>query len=265
MMTVWLTQTIKLWMVWGEVPSSGMLHGITRGPDGRLYFRLATLSFRRGREWQSAQEASSSGAVFRCDSNGSNFEVYALACVTRRNWLLIIMNLFTFDNTGDIGDKPAVVYLGQFRFRVDMAHQSPHHYANALDWGDFYVPKSVWVGQKMFETYDKDQPQWVYPPIAHVGNGPSGVTWLSGMSVPEDLRDTFALTDYRGAAKNSVTHAIKLSSPADFKVSKSNPSCRAWRHPTPSRLRRQPLFRGLRGRLVREQERFHSSSPSHGS
>ena len=60
----------------------------------------------------------------------------------------------------------------------------------------------------MFETYTEDQPQWVYPPLAHVGNGPSGVTWLSGMSVPKDLRDTFALTDYRGAPKNSVTHAI---------------------------------------------------------
>ena len=79
---------------------------------------------------------------------------------------------------------------------------------------------SVWVGQKMFETYRKDQPQWVYPPVAHVGNGPSGVTWLSGMSVPKDLRGTFALTDYRGAPKNSVTHAIKLSAVGStFKVS----------------------------------------------
>ena len=198
------------------------LHGIIRGPDGRLYFSVGDRGFHVVDENGKVSEASGRGAVFRCDSNGSNFEVYAHGL---RNPQELAFdnhgNLFTFDNTGDIGDKARVVYvLDNSDSGWDMAHQSPHHYANALDWGDFHVPKSVWVGQKMFETYVKDQPQWVYPPIAHVGNGPSGVTWLSGMSVPKDLRGTFALTDYRGAAKNSVTHAIKLSSSgSSFKVS----------------------------------------------
>ena len=61
----------------------------------------------------------------------------------------------------------------------DMAHQSPHHYANALDWKNFKLSKSVWVGEKMFETYTTEQPQWVYPPVGHLGNGPSGVAWLT--------------------------------------------------------------------------------------
>ena len=39
-------------------------------------------------------------------------------------------NLFTFDNTGDIGDKARVVYvLDNTDSGWDMAHQSPHHYA----------------------------------------------------------------------------------------------------------------------------------------
>ena len=167
-------------------------------------------------------EASGRGAVFRCDSDGSNFEVYAHGLRNPQD--------LAFDNHGNSfylrqhgrhrGQSPRSFVLDNTDSGWDMAHQSPHHYANALDWGDFYLPKSVWVGQKMFETYRKDQPQWVYPPVAHVGNGPSGVTWLSGMSVPKDLRDTFALTDYRGAPKNSVTHAIKLSAVGStFKVS----------------------------------------------
>ncbi len=198
------------------------LHGITRGPDGRLYFSIGDRGFHVVDENGKVHEASGRGAVFRCDSNGSNFEVYAHGL---RNPQELAFdnhgNLFTFDNTGDIGDKARVVYvLDNSDSGWDMAHQSPHHYANALDWGDFRLSKSVWVGQKMFETFTTDQPQWVYPPVAHVGNGPSGVAWLTGMSVPEDLRDTFALTDYRGGAKNSVTHAIKLSSSGSgFKVS----------------------------------------------
>jgi quinoprotein glucose dehydrogenase len=201
------------------------LHGITRGPDGRLYFTVGDRGFHVVDDNGTVHEASGRGAVFRCDSNGSNFEVYAHGL---RNPQELAFdnhgNLFTFDNTGDIGDKARVVYvLDNSDSGWDMSHQSPHHYANALDWGDFHLSKSVWVGQKMFETYTKDQPQWVYPPIAHVGNGPSGVTWLSGMSVAEDLRDTFLMTNYRGAA--NISNVIQVSlSPDDssFKLKKQS-------------------------------------------
>jgi len=201
------------------------LHGITRGPDGRLYFTVGDRGFHVVDDNGTVHEASGRGAVFRCDSDGSNFEVYSHGL---RNPQELAFdnhgNLFTFDNTGDIGDKARVVYvLDNSDSGWDMAHQSPHHYANALDWGDFHLSKSVWVGQKMFETYTKDQPQWVYPPIAHVGNGPSGVTWLSGMSVAEDLRDTFLMTNYRGAANISNVIQVALS-PADssFKLKKQS-------------------------------------------
>ena len=201
------------------------LHGITRGLDGRLYFTVGDRGFHVVDENGKVHEASGRGAVFRCDSNGSNFEVYAHGL---RNPQELAFdnhgNLFTFDNTGDIGDKARVVYvLDNSDSGWDMAHQSPHHYANALDWGDFHLSRSVWVGQKMFETYTKDQPQWVYPPVAHVGNGPSGVTWLSGLSVAEDLRDTFLMTNYRGAANVSNVIQIALSPDGSgFKLDKTS-------------------------------------------
>jgi hypothetical protein len=105
----------------------------------------------------------------------------------------------------------------------DMSHQSPHHYANALDWGNFKLIKSVWVGEKMFETYTPEQPQWVYPPVGHLGNGPSGVTWLSGNTVPDDLQKGFLVTNYRGAAKNSnIIHVSLRSANSTFKIEKSS-------------------------------------------
>ena len=79
-----------------------------------------------------------------------------------------------------------------------MSHQSAHHYRTVLDWQSFHPPRSMWVEEKMFDTYNEEQPQWVYPPAAHVARGPSGVTWLTGESLPQDLRGKFLLANYRG-------------------------------------------------------------------
>jgi quinoprotein glucose dehydrogenase len=197
------------------------LHGIIRGPDGRLYFSIGDRGFYVELEDGEIFEASGRGAVFRCDSDGSNFEVYAHGLRNPQELAFDDQgNLFTFDNTGDIGDKARVVYvLDNTDSGWDMAHQSPHHYANALDWGNFKLSKSVWVGEKMFEEYTPDQPQWVYPPIGHLGNGPSGVAWLSGQTVPKDLRDGFLVTNYRGAPKNSnIIHVSVKPKDASFQL-----------------------------------------------
>ena len=75
----------------------------------------------------------------------------------------------------------------------------------------------------MFEQYTPDQPQWVYPPIGHLGNGPSGVTWLSGQTVPEDLQGGFLVTNYRGAPKNSnIIHVSLRAKDASFELGESS-------------------------------------------
>ena len=188
------------------------LHGIIRGPDNRLYFTVGDRGFYVETEDGEIHQASGRGAVFRCDSDGSNFEVYAHGL---RNPQEIAFddygNLFTFDNTGDIGDEARVVYvMDNSDSGWDMSHQSPHQYVRDLDWGDYHLKQSVWVGEKMYDLYNPKLPQWVFPPVAHAGNGPSGVTWLTGLSVPEDLRNSFLLTDYRGAATKCESWVIKL-------------------------------------------------------
>ncbi|MEC7802718.1 MAG: HEAT repeat domain-containing protein [Verrucomicrobiota bacterium] len=201
------------------------LHGIVRGPDGRLYFSVGDRGYYVESDDGKVYEASGRGAVFRCDSDGSNFEVYAMGLRNPQELAFDDFgNLFTFDNTGDIGDKARVVYvLDNTDSGWDMAHQSPHHYANALDWGNFKLSKSVWVGERMFDTYTPEQPQWVYPPIGHLGNGPSGVTWLSGKTVPDDLRNGFLVTNYRGAPKNSnIIHVSLKSSGASYAIDKNS-------------------------------------------
>lgn len=187
------------------------LHGIVRGPDGRLYFSVGDRGYHVTTADGKTHEGSGRGAIFRCESDGSGLEVF---CTGLRNPQELAFddhgNLFTFDNTGDIGDKARLVYaLEGSDSGWDMSHQSPHHYATHLDWGAFRPEQSMWVKEKMFDLYNEDQPQWVYPPASHVANGPSGVTWLTGESLPEDLRGKFLLSNYRGASDNCNLLLIK--------------------------------------------------------
>lgn len=180
------------------------LHGIIRGPDGRLYFSLGDRGYHVTTPDGQVIVGSGRGAIFRCESDGSGFERF---CDGLRNPQEIAFdehgNLFTFDNTGDIGDKARFVYaLEGTDTGWDMSHQSAHHYKHALDWGDFHPPRSMWVAEKMFDTWTPEQPQWVYPPASHVANGPSGVLWMTGESLPEDLRGKFLLANYSGASAN---------------------------------------------------------------
>lgn len=188
------------------------LHGITRGPDGRLYFSVGDRGYHITTADGKTREGSGRGAIFRCESDGSNLEVF---CEGLRNPQELVFdnygNLFTFDNTGDIGDKARMIYaLEGTDSGWNMSHQSAHHYATHLDWGDFRPEKSMWVKERMFDLHNEEQPQWVYPPASHVAQGPSGVTYLTGESLPEDLRDQFLLTNYRGASEGCTVLTVKV-------------------------------------------------------
>lgn len=186
------------------------LHGIIRGPDGRLYFSVGDRGYHVTTEDGEVFSGPGRGAIFRCESDGSGFEVF---CKGLRNPQELAFddygNLFTFDNTGDIGDVARMVYaLEGTDSGWNMAHQSAHHYVTHLDWEKFHPPVSMWVAEKMFETYTEEQPQWVYPPASHVARGPSGVTFLTGETLPEDLRGKFLLANYRGPAENCTILTI---------------------------------------------------------
>lgn len=186
------------------------LHGIIRGPDGMLYFSIGDRGYQITDTNGEVQTGAGKGAIFRCESDGSGLEVY---CTGLRNPQELAFdhhgNLFTFDNTGDIGDLARFVYaLYGTDSGWDMAHQSPHHYVKSLDWGDFHPEKSMWVAEKLFEPYSNAQAPWVYPPASNITKGPSGITYLTGNSIPSDLTNKFLVTDYQGAANKSKTWVV---------------------------------------------------------
>lgn len=197
------------------------LHGIIRGPDGKLYWSVGDRGYNVTTKDGKNFAAPSRGAVFRSDPDGSNFEVIHHGL---RNPQEIAFdqygNLFTFDNTGDIGDKARVVYVLE---GADSGwyeeHQAAHQYRSRLDFADIAVPKSIWVAEQMFAPRNDIQPKWILPPVANVGNGPSGVVYLTGESLPEALRDTFLVCNYRGNPGNSQLLSIRPEpNGAGFKV-----------------------------------------------
>ena len=190
------------------------LHGITRGPDGRLYFSVGDRGYSVMNDQGERLAAPSRGAIFRCDDDGSNFEVYAHGL---RNPQEISFdeygNLFTFDNTGDFGDKARVVYvLDNTDSGWTADYQSHHQHVTYLDWGKFHIWQAMWVGESMFDLHKESSPQWVYPPIGHVGNGPSGVTYMTGPAVPDSLKGKFLMCNYRGSPTRSEVLAIPIES-----------------------------------------------------
>lgn len=180
------------------------LHGIVRGPDGRLYFSIGDRGYHVTTKEGRVFAEGGRGAIFRCESDGTGFEVF---CNGLRNPTELAFdehgNLFTFDNTGDIGDKARMVYaLEGTDSGWDMSHQCTHQYVDHMDWEQFHPKVSVWVAERMFAAEGENRPQWSYPPAANVSRGPSGLAWVTGQAAPEDLRGKFLLADYGGAPQS---------------------------------------------------------------
>ncbi|MCP4836147.1 MAG: hypothetical protein GY895_15440, partial [Phycisphaera sp.] len=90
------------------------MHGLVAGPDGRIYWSLGD----RGYHVETADGRiladPRAGAVFRCERDGSNLEVFATGL---RNPQELAFNargdLFTGDNTSDAGDRARIVFVAQ--------------------------------------------------------------------------------------------------------------------------------------------------------
>lgn len=164
-------------------------HGLIVGPDGRLYFSIGDRGYSIIRPDGKRLHDPASGAVFRCEMDGSNLEVFATGLRNPQELAFDRYgNLFTGDNNSDSGDKARWVYVaegGDTGWRM--------HYQYMPDRGPFNR-------EKIWHHYHPEQPAYIVPPVTHLGDGPSGLAHYPGTGLSEDFRDRFFLCDFRGAS-----------------------------------------------------------------
>ncbi|GIW98145.1 MAG: glucose dehydrogenase [Pirellulaceae bacterium] len=180
------------------------LHGLTIGPDGRLYFSIgdrgANVPVDGGRLTNIE-----SGCVFRCELDGSDLQIFATGLRNPQELAFDKFgNLFTGDNNSDSGDKARWVYVlegGDSGWR--MAYQ--------------YLPdRGPFNRQRLWEPFHEGQPAYIVPPVANIADGPSGLDYYPGTGFGNRFDDQFFLADFRGTASRSGIRTIRNEAEGAF-------------------------------------------------
>ena len=181
------------------------MHGLVLGMDGLLYWSIGDRGYNvRTKEGALLQDAAR-GAVFRCELDGSNLEVFFRGL---RNPQELAFNdlgdLFTVDNNSDGGDKARVEYLpdgGDVGW--EMHYQTLEGDNKRGPWDQ----EHEWF---MFDPTDVVQPAWLTPPVAHLTDGPSGLVAYPGVGFPEKYNGAMFVCDFLGGDAYSQIWSFKL-------------------------------------------------------
>jgi quinoprotein glucose dehydrogenase len=183
------------------------MHGLVNGPDGRIYFSIGDRGY-HVKTPEGLLADPESGAVFRCEPDGSNLELFAVGL---RNPQELAFddhgNLFTGDNNSDSGDRARwvqVVRGGDTGWR--MMYQ--------------YIPdRGPFNRERIWYPFDENTPAYIVPPIMNLSDGPSGLVSYPGTGLDDSYRNAFFLVDFRGQASNSGIRMIRMESKgAGFQV-----------------------------------------------
>ncbi|WP_437204791.1 PVC-type heme-binding CxxCH protein [Planctomicrobium sp. SH664] len=186
------------------------LHGLTLGPDGRIYFSIGDRGFNvevRRPEGDSTPSRRlilpDQGAVFRCERDGTGLEIVAEGLRNPQELAFDDYgNLFTCDNNSDGGDEARWVHV------VEGGDSGWRMYFQ-------YLPdRGPWNRERIWSPYRADdettavQPAHIIPPLANIANGPSGLVAYPGVGLPAEYSGHFFLADFRGSSGQSGIRAI---------------------------------------------------------
>ncbi len=157
------------------------LHGLIRGPDGRIYMsfgdRGLNLTNREGR----ILYLPDCGGVLRCEPDGRDLSVY---CFGLRNPQELAFdddgNLWTVDNDTAGADPCRVLHLvedGDYGWRTSYQH---------MDGFGPWVQEELWKGGQ----------DGILPPAGTVSQGPSGLSYYPGTGFGDRWKGTFLHCDF---------------------------------------------------------------------
>jgi quinoprotein glucose dehydrogenase len=178
------------------------LHGLRKGPDGRIYFSIGDRGFHVKTQEGEVLAFPDEGAILRCNPDGSELEVYHSGLrnpqeITFDNY----GNLFTGDNNSDGGDQARWIYGvegGDSGWRI------------GYQWLNTPYVRGPWNLEKMWHPQHDGQPANIVPPLLNIGAGPSGVTHYPGTGLSDDYQNHLFMSDFRGDASRSLIHTFTV-------------------------------------------------------
>jgi quinoprotein glucose dehydrogenase len=179
------------------------LHGLRVGPDGRVYFSIGDRALHvTGPDGKTIVSNPDSGAVLRCEPDGSNLELVHTGLRNPQDLAFDEYgNLFTGDNNSDGGDASRWVYV---------VEGGDSGWRTGYQWHDFPVSRGPWNNERLWDVKSDVPAAYVLPPIANPPiAGPSGLTYTGGVGLPPEWRGRFLLVDFRGGPANSGVWALR--------------------------------------------------------
>ncbi len=181
------------------------LHGLTIGPDGRLYFSLGDRGLNVKTKEGKHLYCPDSGAILRCELDGSNLEIFATGLRNPQELAFDDFgNLFTVDNNSDSGDQARFVHIVE---GADIGWRMGYQYESAMH--DETVKQGN-RGPWNYEQIWKPDTQVAYtiPPLKNFSNGPSGFTAYPGVGLADKYKGHFFLANFSGSTGNSGIFAF---------------------------------------------------------
>lgn len=177
------------------------LHGLTFGPDGRLYFSVGDRAAHVVTRERTVIDLPDEGAVFRCEPDGSRLEVVHRGL---RNPQELAFNefgdLFTGDNDSDQGDRERWVQVVE---GADSGWRVGHQHAPLGNAG-------MWNLERLWVPHFQGQAASLFPPIANIGDGPSGLVYTGGVPLGANPEGRFLLAYFKGTSAKSGVSSIAV-------------------------------------------------------
>jgi quinoprotein glucose dehydrogenase len=159
------------------------LRGLIFGPDGRLYFACGDRGTNVKPTGGAAVALPDEGAVFRCEPDGSHFEVFCRGLRDPRDLAFDKYgNLFTADSGAGLGDKARWLHLvegGDYGWRIGWQH----HPLGAA--------RNPWLAEKLWLPPFDGQAAWALPAVGNIPDGPGGIAFHTGTGLSHQYTEHF--------------------------------------------------------------------------
>lgn len=172
------------------------LHGLTQGPDGRIYFSNGDNGFNVTNKEGRVLSYPNTGGVLRMQPDGTQLEVFATGL---RNVQEIAFddfgNLFAVDNDGDLRDeRERFVYIAEESDSGWRLHwQFRDRGWTSVTGQPEYNP---WMDERMSVPQHPGQPAHITPPLSNYSVGPGSIRYNPGTALSEKYRNHFFLIQF---------------------------------------------------------------------